>query len=440
MGMLTRRDALRTMTLAALAVAGAGALSACGEGSSGRGGAAAIGLAASDVRRTPGDDRAMPEAVAAVQSFTADLYREAAGATEENLVLSPYSVAIALAMTRTGARGETASEMDTVLHAPRVDVLAGGMNALTRHVESRAREHARSGGEKAEVAITVASSLWGQRDLTWQQEFLDALARDYGAGMRLVDYRADAELARTLINEWTADRTAGKIDELVPQGVLDGLTRLVLVNAIHFKAPWAEPFEGEEPSAPFTLADGSRVEVDLVSDDLAQAEYAEGEGWVAARLPYLGGEVAMALVVPEDLGAFERRLDGTSIAELLGAFRRPGGPVHVAMPRWDFRSRLSLKELLAGLGMPTAFDPDRADLSGMTQDERLFLTHVLHEATVTVDEEGTEAAAATGVVAGITSAPPEPRVSVVADRPFLFVIHDVATGTPLFVGRVADPR
>jgi serpin B len=381
----------------------------------------------------------MPEAVAAVRSFTADLYRAAASGTPENLVLSPYSVAIALAMVRNGAVGPTATEIDGVLHAPRIEQLNGGMNALTRHVESRAGEQELADGETAEVAVSVASSLWGQRDLTWEQEFLDVMGREYGAGVRLVDYRADAEAARGLINHWTEEHTSGKITELVPEGVLDELTRLVLVNAIHFKAPWAEPFEGEEDDVPFTLTNGERVEVDMVTQTVGAASYAEGDGWVAAGLPYVGGELALALVVPDDLASFETGLDGEGLADLLQRLM-PQGQVRVVMPRWDFRSRVALNNVLAGLGMPRAFDPERADFTAMTAEERLYLTHVLHEATVTVDEKGTEAAAATAAVLGVTSAPVGPPTEVVATRPFMFVIHDVATTTPLFIGRVVDPR
>ncbi|MFZ5845841.1 MAG: serpin family protein [Actinomycetota bacterium] len=438
--MLTRRDALRAALLMAVAGSGLSALTGCGESAESGGGGAGIGLAASDVRRSPGNSDALPDVVAGVQAFTGDLYRLAAAGTRDNLVLSPYSVAVALAMTRAGAAGRTASEMDSVLHAPPGDRLHGGMNELSARLESRSRSHELPEGGKAEVALSVASSLWGQHDLAWEQEFLDTLAREYGAGMRLVDYVADAERARELVNEWTAEHTRDKITELVPEGVFDALTRLALVNAIHFKAPWLEPFEDERNGARFTLGDGEQVEVDLVTQLLMQAEYAEGSGWVAARMPYVGGELAMALVVPEDLGAVEEGLDAAWLGELLGGFARAEGGVRVTMPRWDFRSRLSVREALSELGMPTAFDPEAADFTKMTPDERLHISHVLHEATITVDEKGTEAAAATAVVMGVTSAPVEPPREVTADRPFLFVVHDVATATPLFIGRVADPR
>ncbi|HEY0772847.1 MAG TPA: serpin family protein, partial [Nocardioidaceae bacterium] len=250
MSMLTRRDLFRTMLVAGLGATGLASLTSCGDSN---GAAGAVGLAASDVRRAPGALQELPAVVAAVQAFTADLYAAAAAEGTDNLVLSPYSVAIALAMTRNGALGRTGREMDDVLHAPGIDSLNGGMNELTRRIEALAREHELPDGETAEVAMSVASSLWGQQDLTWEQEFLDVLAREYGAGMRLVDYVGDAENARGLINAWTADRTGDKIPELVPEGVLDNLTRLVLVNAIHFKAPWDTPFE-EERTVAFHLA------------------------------------------------------------------------------------------------------------------------------------------------------------------------------------------
>jgi serpin B len=252
-----------------------------------------------------------------------------------------------------------------------------------------------------------------------------------------VDY-AKAESARGLINEWTAERTEDKITDLVPDGVLDNLTRLVLVNAIHFKAPWATPFEDERTVA-FHLLDGTQTDIEMVSQHLSGAGYAEGDGWVAVQVPYLGRELAMTVVLADDLAALEGRLDGELLAELT-ATRPPGSGVNLTMPRWDFRTRLDLKALLSELGMPTAFDAEAAELEGMTAEADLYLTHVLHEATITVDEDGTEAAAATGVVVGVTSAPPEPPAEVVLDQPFLFVVHDLPTGTPLFVGRVTDPR
>ncbi|HEX6247012.1 MAG TPA: serpin family protein [Nocardioidaceae bacterium] len=437
MDMPIRRDMARTVAVVGLAATALASLSACGSG------ADEIGAASSDVRRVAGEPEAVPAVVASLDAFAADLYRSAAAGSEENLVLSPYSVATALAMTLNGARGATAQEMEQVLRVDGLDDFNRGMNALTRAVESRAGEHELPDGGTGEVVLSTAGSLWGQQELAWRQDFLDVLAREYGAGLRLVDYRTDPEHAAGLVNDWVADRTDDKITELVPEGTLSTDTRLVLVNAIHLKAPWEEPFEGAAEKVPFELLGGETVEVEMMAQMMAAAAYAAsgpGEpGWVGVRLPYLGSELAMAVVVPDDLTSFEERLDGEVLGDLLGRFDGAERPVRVVMPRWDLRSRLSLAEVLAELGMPTAFDPARADLSGMTAEERLFISHVLHEATITVDEEGTEAAAATGVVAGVTGLPTEPA-EVVADRPFLFVLYDVATGAPLFVGRVTDPR
>ncbi|MGH3367433.1 MAG: serpin family protein, partial [Nocardioidaceae bacterium] len=169
-------------------------------------------------------------AVGSVQAFTARLYGLLA--TERgNLVCSPYSVAVALAMTRNGARGRTAEEMDAVLQGPSAERLDAAMNALAQRLEDRAG------------TLDVACSLWGQRDLRWEEPFLDALARHYGAGMRLVDYRSDPDGAARQISTWTTDATHGKIPELIPAGVLDEMTRLVLVNAVYFKGTWAERFD-----------------------------------------------------------------------------------------------------------------------------------------------------------------------------------------------------
>jgi serpin B len=354
-------------------------------------------------------------------------------------VFSPYSVAIALAMTRNGARGRTAEEMDAVLHAPPLDRFNSGLNALTRLVESRAGSVRRADRSKATITLDVANSLWGQHDTSWERPFLDVLKREYGAGLRVVDYRADAEAARRAINAWTADRTADKIPELLASGTLDYLTRLVLVNAIYLKAPWECPFvEGLTRPVPFRVAGGGTVASRGMSGAEGRISYATGPGWRAARLPYAGGHLAMTVVLPDgpSLAALERALDGAGLDRMLAPF--PTDPVvDVVLPKWRFRLAAPLNDHLRALGMRDAFDT-AADLSAMTTSERLFISLVQHETFIAVDEEGTEAAAATAVVARVTSAGPTP-VPFVVDRPFLFLIHDVQSRTPLFLGRVDDP-
>ena len=392
----------------------------------------------SPVSRLAADVTARPNGAAVVQAFSADLYRQVA-TVPGNQVCSPYSVAIALAMTRNGARGQTATEMDSVLHAPETSLLNSALNALQHHLDSRAGERRRADGSSAVIALDVANSLWGQAGAQWQDEFLDALARNYGAGVRLVDYLTDPETARRKINAWTADRTNDRIPELVPPDALTELTRLVLVNAIYLKAPWEEPFEPAlTQQAPFTRADGSTVTAPMMHGSLRSAGFSSGPGWRAVDLPYAGSQLAMAIVLPDEgnRDAYERALDSATLAQLLTGFE----PTRLTLdlPRWTFRTQASLNQVLATLGMPTAFTTS-ANFSGMTTQMELKISDVLHEAFIAVDEAGTEAAAATAVVIEVTSAQLDPITTMTVDRPFIFVIHDVETATPLFIGRVNDP-
>lgn len=392
----------------------------------------------SDVGRRAAGDAHLGDAARAVRDFGADLYGQLAP-TEGNLVCSPYSVAVALAMTRVGALGETAAEMDDVLRGGPQPDFNDGMNALSAHLDSLAGPQTRLDGSKADVALATANSLWGQLDIEWQQQFLDTLAREYGAGMHVVEYMRQTESARTQINAWTSRQTEGRIPEIIPAGVLDELTRLVLVNAIYLKAPWEAPFEDSlTAQRRFTRADGSSTSVDMMRGALEAVDYAHADSCQIARLPYAGGELAMSVLLPDrDLTALESGLTGDRLTALLRA-ARPVASLDVQMPRWRFRVFSSLKDILSAMGMPTAFDPFEADFDGMTTDADLYIAAVLHDAFIAVDESGTEAAAATAVVISEDSAV-LPEASLVLDRPFLFVIHDTETSTPLFMGRVSDP-
>jgi serpin B len=427
---LTRRQSLQGLVALAGVLASSG-LAACSDGPAVRPPAEAddLRLAGSDVARSPGAPEAIPDAVASVSALAGGLY-DALAAGPGNLAFSPYSVAVALAMTLNGARGETAAEMRDVLRAADLERFNGGLDALTLHLEGLA-------GRK--VTLDSASALFGQRGTAWQQPFLDDLARYYGAGMRLVDYRHATEAARDDINGWTARQTHDRIPEIVPDGVLDALTRLVLVNAIYLKAPWAEPFERElTVRRPFVTDTGRAVVADMMTQGLTAARWGAGDGWEAVRLLYTGGKLAMTVILPAEgrLDDVSAAVAGGGMAEILAA-PRPGG-VRLSLPRWRFRTEVPLDQVLRGLGMRAAFDERAADFSGMTRQERLHVSAVLHEAFVAVDENGTEAAAATAVVMDTVSAPLLEH-EVVVDRPFLFVIHDVAHLTPLFVGRVTDP-
>ena len=393
------------------------------------------GQATSDVPRAVAEPTAA--ASDAVTAFTADLYRQIAGdAGASNVVCSPYSVAVALGMTVQGARGATEREMLDVLHGDDAASLAAGLNGLDAALARRPRDVAVV-GVPDRVELAAGNALWVQAGVAYRGELLDVLAREFGAGLRTVDYRRESEAARQAINAWVAERTRGRVPELIARGLIDELTRLTLVNALWLKAPWRVPFEPHATRPqPFHRLDGSRVDADLMCETV-HAGYVAGDGWQAVVLGYAGGELAMSVVVP-DAGRFAdvERSVGTWLPRVLGAHTPE--PVAVALPRWTSRTRVELTEALARLGMPTAFDPGRADLGGFGGDEPLCVGAVAHEGFVAVDEAGTEAAAATAVMVRAVGAVLSPR-SLAADRPFLYVIHDVPTRTPLFVGRVLDP-
>jgi serine protease inhibitor len=395
-------------------------------------------IALSRVTRRAADRAARQPGARVVQSFGTDLFR-ALAKEDGNLACSPYSVAVALGMTRNGARGETAKEMDRVLHASSSADLNAGLNSLSQHIESLAHERKRPDGSVAKVTVDAANSLWGQHGVTWEHPFLDALAESFGTGMREVDYMHDHEAARKAINAWTSDQTHAKIPALIPSGMLDVTTRLVLVNAIYLKAPWAVPFEkSATQDRPFTRADGSTVDVAMMSYDSASSlAYARGPGWQAVDLVYDGAGLAMVVVVPDagHLDDITTGFDADFLRSVLAGLQSTG--VGLRLPRWTFRTQVLLNEVLGELGMPTAFT-DGADFSGMTHDMGLAIQAVVHEAFIAVDEQGTEAAAATAVAMRESSAMRD-MVELTVDRPFLFVLHDLATGTPLFIGRVSDP-
>jgi serpin B len=343
-------------------------------------------------------------------------------------------------MAANGAHGRTAAEMLDLLDAHDLTGLDEGLAALTQHVEGLAGPVDDGSEDPPEIELAAANAMFAQRDTQWEDRFLDALARWFGTGLRLVDYQRDPEAARDLVNGWTAEQTHERIAEILPAGAVDRLTRLVLVDALYLKAPWAEPFvEGQTKDLAFELDDGTTVGVPTMSLAASSSALGAGDGWQAIRLLYAGGGLAMTVVLP----------DRGRMADVTGLVGRGGlprilasveqRPIELSLPRWTFRSTTPLTDALARMGMPTAFHPGRADFSGMTRDERLHVDAVLHETFVAVDEHGTEAAAATAVVVGTTSAAP-PAEQVYVNRPFLFVVHDVQHGTPLFLGRVVDPR
>lgn len=387
--------------------------------------------------RVEPDPSSIDAAATAVRAFTADLYRTLApiGGGRANLACSPYSVMVALAMTRAGARGVTAAEMDAVLHAPEPvpHALDAGLNTLHQVMAAGFD----GSGEGDRPRVDLANSLWTQRDLAVRPEFLATLSDYYGTAAYPVDFRQAVEAARREINAWFAARTNDRIPELLAAGTLSAATRLVLGNALYLKAKWQFPFpRARTAAAAFTRDDGQVVSAPTMSGMEERLGYAEGDGWIAVDVPYVGSDLAMAIVIPTrgTLAGLEARLDGAWLGGLLGGFRIDW--VRLRLPKWSFRLPVDLSDLLAGMGMPTAFS-DRADFSGMVESPPLCVDKVVHETFIAVDEKGTEAAAATAVIIRPPSMPVAKDVH--ANRPFLFVIHDVPRAAPLFVGRVTDP-
>jgi serpin B len=425
---------------------------------------------------TPGtspeiEDESLAELVAGNTAFALALHRElVAESPDENLFASPYSISAALAMTWAGARGETETAMaDALRFRLGQDGLHPAFEALTTVIEPNETDAQKGdtttddGGESTtgdemetttgDVAETttdgedeqgfqlrVANALWGQDGFPFDESFLETLADHYGAGMHEVDFGENPEAARETINEWVADATEGKIEDLLPEGVIDTLTRLVVTNAIYFKATWAKTFEEEATSdRSFTNLDGSTTELPMMSQT-ESFPYAEVEGHQILELPYVGGEVSMVVVLPAEgrFGAFERDLDRDALTGLLEAL--DGAPGTVALPKFTFESAFGLKDALSALGMGVAFDPEEANFDGMVEDEgvqNLYVKDALHESFVAVDEEGTEAAAATGVVIDVESAI-QPEFEMIVDRPFLFFIRHRETNAVVFSGRVVD--
>jgi len=376
-------------------------------------------------------------------TFAFELYRLLAEREgNENLFYSPYSISLALAMTYAGARGETEAEMADALHIIlSQEKLHPAFNALDQELAQRgdgAEGKDTADGQDAEgFRLNIANAIWGQEDYQFLDTFLDVLAQNYGAGLRALDFAGSPEESRVVINDWVSEQTEGKIEDLIPQGGIDGLTRLVLTNAIYFNAAWANPFEeAATGEGTFILLDGREVSVPMMRQSESLG-YAEGAGYQAVELPYDGGEMSMVIVVPEEgeFEAFEDSLDPGQVEAIIEHLGRR--QVALTMPKFEFDARFSLKEALAALGMPQAFS-EVADFSGMTGEKDLLISDVFHKAFVSVDEAGTEAAAATAVVMKLTSAAPDP-VEVNVDHPFLFLIRDVETGAILFVGRVVDP-
>jgi serpin B len=366
----------------------------------------------------------------AVDATAAALYRAiAAGA---NTVFSPASIAVALQTALLGARGETAAELARFLHLPGPEAAAEGLRLLTASLLER-------GADGRDVTFRMPNTMWVQSGLPLVPEFTDRL-RDLAAlAVRDADFsHAPMDVARE-INRVIAEQTAGKITDLIGPGLLNSRTRLILANAIYLKARWTHPFAPESTGdGPFHTDGGGTVAAQMMRVT-AQFGYLRGGGYQTVLLPYAGSRLAMAVLLPD--GSPVPLADGLGEVGLRGLISGAlPTPVALTMPKFRVSAGFRLAGLLRELGVKAAFSSD-ADFSGITTAERLAVDEVAHKAYVDVDEQGTEAAAATAVVirAMALTAPVRPPVTVIVDRPFVFAIIDMANGTPLFLGRVMNP-
>ena len=427
--MATKRIALLA-SVAALGIVAAG----CGDEPSSFG-AAHVESNVAHARATPEEAEA---GSAIVRHVAGELYAPlATDVAEGNLAYSPLSITTALGMTRAGAQGNSADELDALLGVGADEDLHRQVNGADEAVRSLAGPVQLADGKTMdEIDISTANALWGQSGVTFEDRFLDELRSSYDASMWTADFENDPERARSEINDWVASRTAEKITDLLPEGSIDDSTRLVLTNAIHFQAPWPEQL-ATYPAAPFTTADGSTVQAPMLGTD-GELAYARGEGWQAVTVPYAGGKLGLTLLVPDE--GMLRDVEGSLDDQLLlDATSGEPTAVNLRFPAFDIESRSALRDALQGLGLQAPFTTAK-DFQPMTLDpsaQPLSLDDVVHQATVAVDEHGTEAAAATGSTFHTVGAMLGTEVTV--DRPFVFVIHDVETSTPLFVGRIGDP-
>lgn len=392
----------------------------------------------SDLERDTSPDVSDDDVASLVEGntdFALSLYQQIVSDADDNIFYSPYSISTALAMLYGGAANETERQMAECLrfNLPQ-KTLHSGFNYLSLELESRGDGSAAMDG--GVFRLNVANAQWWQKDYEVLTTYLDLLSVNYDAGIHTLDFATYPEPSRLAVNQWVSDQTEGKIEDLLPQRSVTSRTRLVLTNTIYFNAAWAQPFEKSETvDSPFYLLDETSVSVPMMRQT-GYFGYGAGDNYKAVKISYDGGKLAMVIILP-DAGAFavfEASLSNTVIDTLSGAFET--GYVTLALPRWEYRSSFKLKTMLGNMGMTDAFG-GAADFSGITGSPRLYVSDVFHEAFVKVNEAGTEAAAATGIPVP-ESDPPEP-VSVTIERPFIYLIQDIPTGTVLFVGRVLNP-
>jgi serpin B len=388
---------------------------------------------------------ATPEKMAAAAKgdteFALSLYARVKG--EGNTLLSPASARLALAMAYAGAKGNTAEQMAKVLVIPNDPKVHEAFGAILGQWRSWAEAKIPSSPDNPAQPTTlrVANRLFGQKGRAFLPGFLSLLSDDYGAPLEQLDFRAAPDPSRVHINQWVEDRTEKRIKDLLPPGSIKVDTKLVIVNALYFKADWQSPFSKDQTKdEDFFPASGAAIKVPTMHERNHSAKYAETADAQLLELGYRGGPVAMTIVLPkakDGLAKLENSLTPASVNDMLG--KLAPADVKISLPKIKIESTLDLGKELPGMGMPDAFDATKADFSGIDGTREMLINGVVQKTFCAVDEKGTEAAAATAIMIGTAAAPAQPPKEFTADHPFLFLIRDTQTGSLLFVGRVARP-
>ena len=371
------------------------------------------------------------QVVSANNKFAFDLYSELANAENGNIFYSPYSIFSAMAMTYEGAKGQTANEIKSVFHFPESDVLRPNFAAIYNDINKGTRNY----------ELKTGNALWAQYNYTFLDDYMNRVENYYGGKAANLDFIGNLEESIQTINSFIEEQTNNKIKNLIPQGTVDASTRLVLTNAIYFRGTWTWKFaksDTSEQDFKITPTNVIKTPMMYMDNDKAKFNYADLGDFQILELPYKGEEISMLIILPtENLDVIKTSLTAENLEEWRSEMQETKLDA-IYLPKFEFDTKYFMENTLAAMGMPTAFTWPGVDFSGMDGTNNLYISTVIHQAFIKVDEEGTEAAAATAI--GMTMGAAGPRSVFMADHPFIFILQERSTGNILFLGRVVDPR